>query len=165
MTCPSFGTIMQKTKSICSAAALLTLSRVASYSADVEHGRHLAERWCAFCHVVSPDQQSASADVPPLATIAQSLNFDGVDAAAKKTGCGMKILMDLAGPKIRTGAIRKHHGLKRVALGDDCAIAAPGELGAVDAKLPAVECTLRERSPPLSLANASSSTTAKWPRR
>ena len=27
--------------------------------------------------------------------------------------------MDLAGPKIRTGAIRKHHGLKRVALGDD----------------------------------------------
>ena len=41
----------------------------------------------------------------------------------------MKILMDLAGPKIRTGAIRKHHGLKRVtALGDDCAIAAPGEL-------------------------------------
>ena len=52
--------------------------------------------------------------------------------------------MDLAGPKIRTGAIRKHHGLKRVALGDDCAIAAPGELGAVDAKLPAVECTLRE---------------------
>ena len=56
----------------------------------------------------------------------------------------MKILMDLAGPKIRTGAIWKHHGLKRVALGDDCAIAAPGELGAVDAKLPTVECTLRE---------------------
>ena len=135
---------MQKTKSICSAAALLTLSTVASYSADVEHGRDLAERWCAFCHVVSPDQQSASADVPPFATIAQSLNFDGVDAVAKKTGRGMKILMDLAGPKIRTGAIRKHHGLKRVALGDDCAIAAPGELGAVDAKLPTVECTLRE---------------------
>ena len=70
--------------------------------------------------------------------------IQGVDAAAKKTGRRMKILMDLAGPKIRTGAIRKHHGLKRVALGDDCAIAAPGELGAVDAKLPAVECTLRE---------------------
>jgi len=65
--------------------------------------------------------------------------IQGVDAAAKKTGGRMKILMDLAGPKIRTGAIRKHHGLKRVALGDDCAIAAPGELGAVDAKLPAVE--------------------------
>ena len=70
--------------------------------------------------------------------------IEGVDAAAKKTGRRMKILMDLAGPKIRTGAIWKHHGLKRVALGDDCAIAAPGELGAVDAKLHAVECTLRE---------------------
>jgi mono/diheme cytochrome c family protein len=42
----------------------------------VEHGRDLAKRWCASCHVVSPDQQSASADVPPFATIAQSLNFD-----------------------------------------------------------------------------------------
>jgi len=70
--------------------------------------------------------------------------IEGVDAAAKKTGRRMKILMDLAGPKIRTGAIRKQRGLKRVALGDDCAIAAPGELGAVEAKLPAVECTLRE---------------------
>ena len=70
--------------------------------------------------------------------------IQGVDAAAKKTGRRMKILMDLAGPKIRTAAIWKHHGLKRVALGDDCAIAAPGELGAVDAKLHAVECTLRE---------------------
>ena len=38
---------MQIIKSICSAAALLTLSTVASYSADVEHGRDLAERWCA----------------------------------------------------------------------------------------------------------------------
>ena len=28
------------------------------------------------CHVVSPDQQSASADVPPFAAIANSPNFD-----------------------------------------------------------------------------------------
>ena len=67
---------MQVVKSICSAAAMLILSTAASYSADVEHGRDLAKRWCASCHVVSPDQQSASADVPPFATIARSPNFD-----------------------------------------------------------------------------------------
>jgi mono/diheme cytochrome c family protein len=67
---------MQIIKSICSAAALLILSTATSYSADVEHGRDLAKRWCASCHVVSPDQQSASADVPPFAAIADSPNFD-----------------------------------------------------------------------------------------
>lgn len=70
--------------------------------------------------------------------------IESVDATAKKTGRRMKILMDLAGPKIRTGAIREKHGLKHIALGDDLAIVAPGELGAADGTLPAVECTLRE---------------------
>jgi mono/diheme cytochrome c family protein len=67
---------MQIIKSICSAAALLILSTAVSYSADVEHGRDLAKRWCASCHVVSPDQQRASADVPPFTAIANSPNFD-----------------------------------------------------------------------------------------
>jgi mono/diheme cytochrome c family protein len=54
----------------------LALSTATCFSADAEHGRDLAKRWCASCHVVSPDQQSASADVPPFAMIAQSPNFD-----------------------------------------------------------------------------------------
>ena len=67
---------MQNVKSIWAAAGALLLCTVAAYSADAEHGRDLAKRWCASCHVVSADQQSASADVPPFATIAQSANFD-----------------------------------------------------------------------------------------
>jgi len=57
-------------------AAALLLSEVTSYSADAGHGLDLAERWCASCHLVSPDQKRASADVPPFATIAQSPDFD-----------------------------------------------------------------------------------------
>ena len=58
-----------------SAGALL-LSGAAVYAADATHGLDLAKRWCATCHVVSRDQKRASADVPPLAVIAKSPNFD-----------------------------------------------------------------------------------------
>jgi mono/diheme cytochrome c family protein len=67
---------MQVAKSILSGAGAVLIFPVAAYCADAEHGRDLAKRWCASCHVVSPDQQSASADVPPFATIAESANFD-----------------------------------------------------------------------------------------
>jgi mono/diheme cytochrome c family protein len=56
--------------------AVLLASTAASYGADAEHGLALAKRWCASCHIVSPEQQQASADVPPFATIARSPNFD-----------------------------------------------------------------------------------------
>jgi mono/diheme cytochrome c family protein len=54
----------------------LLLSQVATYAADAAHGLDLAQRWCASCHLVSPDQKRASADVPPFAVIAKSPNFD-----------------------------------------------------------------------------------------
>src|SRR6516164_11368484 len=56
--------------------ALLLASTVRGNCADPEHGLALAKRWCATCHLVSPEQQRASADVPPFATIAKSSNFD-----------------------------------------------------------------------------------------
>jgi mono/diheme cytochrome c family protein len=56
-------------------AALLLLT-TPSYSADPQNGLALAKRWCASCHVVSADQQRASADVPPFATVARAPNFD-----------------------------------------------------------------------------------------
>jgi len=59
-----------------SLAAALVLATPACYAADAEHGRDLAKRWCASCHLVSADQARASADVPPFATIARSPNFD-----------------------------------------------------------------------------------------
>ncbi len=41
-----------------------------AFAADAEHGKTIAKRWCAACHVVAGDQKSASADVPPFADIA-----------------------------------------------------------------------------------------------
>ena len=67
---------MQIIKSIGAAAAALLLSMAAAYSGEAEHGRDLAKRWCASCHVVSPDQQRANTDAPPFATIANSPTFD-----------------------------------------------------------------------------------------
>lgn len=65
-----------------------------------------------------------------------------VRRAGERTGRRMKVLMDLAGPKIRTGALREKKGLRRVTVGDDLAIALPGRLGDVPGDLAAVECTL-----------------------
>jgi mono/diheme cytochrome c family protein len=60
---------------------VLLASTVRGYGADPEHGLALAKRWCASCHVVSPEQQRASADVPPFATIARAPNFDAKQLA------------------------------------------------------------------------------------
>lgn len=66
--------------------------------------------------------------------------------AEAATGHRMKILMDLAGPKIRTGAVENPHGHKRIERGDSLAIVAVG--GIDDARYGdaafAVECTLPE---------------------
>ncbi|KAI9021856.1 putative pyruvate kinase [Hyaloraphidium curvatum] len=69
-----------------------------------------------------------------------------VREAERATGRRMKVLMDLAGPKIRTGAGRALHGAKRAVVGDRLAVVAPGGLAAeFDADVAfAVECTLPE---------------------
>ncbi|MCX5497472.1 pyruvate kinase [Kaistia dalseonensis] len=62
--------------------------------------------------------------------------------ASAATGRPIKILMDLAGPKIRTGLIRPVDGHRRVGVDDLFAIAIPGQLDKADEGLIAVECTL-----------------------
>ena len=57
-------------------AGAMVLFDPGAYAADAAHGLDLAKRWCASCHVVSPDQKRASADVPPFAVIAKSPNLD-----------------------------------------------------------------------------------------
>jgi pyruvate kinase len=69
-----------------------------------------------------------------------------VEEAAHRTGHRMQIFMDIAGPKIRTGAIRHRRGHKHVHVGDRIAMVVPGALGK---RLPsgvalAFECTLPE---------------------
>lgn len=67
-----------------------------------------------------------------------------VDRAAGQAGRRMRVFMDLAGPKIRTGAFRDVEGLKRITLGDELAITLPGHLDRAPPVLPAIECTLGE---------------------
>ena len=55
-------------------------------------------------------------------------------------GRRMKVLMDLPGPKIRTGAVRDKKDLARVYCGDDLAITLPGRLDEAPRRTPAIEC-------------------------
>ncbi len=54
------------------ATALVAMSESSAHAADAAHGRALAQRWCAGCHVVVADQKQANADAPPFVTIAHS---------------------------------------------------------------------------------------------
>jgi mono/diheme cytochrome c family protein len=49
---------------------------VTAASADPINGERLARRWCASCHVVTPDQTRAAADAPSFIAIARSPGFD-----------------------------------------------------------------------------------------
>ncbi|MFA7440528.1 MAG: pyruvate kinase [Sphingomonadaceae bacterium] len=69
--------------------------------------------------------------------------IDHVGEATEKTGRRMRVMMDLAGPKIRTGDIRPVDN-RRLRPGDELAIVLPGQIGKVEENLPAVECTLAE---------------------
>ena len=68
--------VLAATTLFLTASAGYTAETEPGYKANVEHGIDLAKRWCASCHLVSADQQRASADVPPFAVIAQSPNFN-----------------------------------------------------------------------------------------
>ena len=50
--------------------------RAAGDAADAAHGEQLARRWCASCHIVSPDQTHGADNVPAFATIAKIPGFD-----------------------------------------------------------------------------------------
>jgi len=45
-------------------------------AADATNGKALAQRWCVSCHVISPDQKSATTDAPPFSAIAAKPDFD-----------------------------------------------------------------------------------------
>ena len=72
--------------------------------------------------------------------------IDHVRAAERATGRRLKILMDLAGPKIRTGKVRLPEGQDRIGKAAILAIVPPGGLDRVehDDQYFAVECTLPE---------------------
>ena len=51
---------------------LITLSSpIAAEAADAANGKRLANRWCAACHVVAPEQKRANADAPSFVDVAR----------------------------------------------------------------------------------------------
>ena len=54
---------------------LATLAPSLAAAADARHGRELAQRWCAECHLVASDQARASADVATFASVARRPDF------------------------------------------------------------------------------------------
>jgi cytochrome c2 len=41
-----------------------------AFAADAAKGEIIAKRWCATCHLVSPEQRTATSDVPSFTSIA-----------------------------------------------------------------------------------------------
>lgn len=56
----------------CSALAIVAQPAVA----DSQHGKDIAKRWCANCHVVESGQTSAIDHAPPFSQIARTPDFD-----------------------------------------------------------------------------------------
>lgn len=66
-------------RAVSSFVVLLTAASVehsGALAADAQHGKALAQVWCANCHLVEPGQRQASADVPSFASIGKQPNFD-----------------------------------------------------------------------------------------
>jgi mono/diheme cytochrome c family protein len=60
---------------LCAASLALAVPAATAF-ADPDNGEKLARRWCAACHLVSPDQQRATTDAPPFAAIARTPGFN-----------------------------------------------------------------------------------------
>ena len=58
------------------------LSDAAAAPPDPAHGEQLAKRWCASCHIVSPEQARGADNAPAFASIAKIPGFSA-DKIAK----------------------------------------------------------------------------------
>ena len=61
---------------------LAALAAAPVHAADADHGRVIAHRWCAACHVVAPGQATAKADAPPFEAIAK-----------RRTGAALRLFL------------------------------------------------------------------------
>jgi mono/diheme cytochrome c family protein len=60
--------------SLAACFALAIFSQPAA--ADPQHGKDIAKRWCANCHVVESGQTNAIDHAPPFSQIARTPDFD-----------------------------------------------------------------------------------------
>lgn len=55
--------------------AVLAANSFPALAGTVENGKRIAVRWCSSCHVVAPDQERASTDVPAFMSLGKQGNF------------------------------------------------------------------------------------------
>ena len=60
----------------CALGAIATLAATSSFAADADHGKTVAKRWCASCHLIERDQKSATDQAPAFAAVARMPDFD-----------------------------------------------------------------------------------------
>lgn len=59
-------------------SSLMLLGTQAPAAADIAAGKKAAIRWCASCHLVSPDQKKASVDAPSFAKISRTRRVSAI---------------------------------------------------------------------------------------
>jgi mono/diheme cytochrome c family protein len=52
------------------------LAASSSFAADPDHGKTVAQRWCATCHLVERNQKSTTDQAPPFASFAKMPDFN-----------------------------------------------------------------------------------------
>ena len=69
------GMVSYKQNLFLGALACLVLSALplGAFAADAAKGEVIAKRWCAACHLVTPDQTRANSDAPSFAAIAHKI--------------------------------------------------------------------------------------------
>jgi mono/diheme cytochrome c family protein len=67
---------MRRTTAVLLSLTVSTVLTMPAAAADAQHGETLAKRWCAACHVVSPEQTRGSAAVPAFSEIANRPDLD-----------------------------------------------------------------------------------------
>jgi mono/diheme cytochrome c family protein len=70
------GVLLMLRMSLGCCAFSILLGSHASFAADANNGKALADRWCSSCHVVDHEQKLATDQAPPFASIARIPNFD-----------------------------------------------------------------------------------------
>jgi mono/diheme cytochrome c family protein len=55
---------------LCVTTVAAMLAASSGWAGDPKNGLRIAQRWCAECHLVTPDQARAKTDVMPFASVA-----------------------------------------------------------------------------------------------
>jgi mono/diheme cytochrome c family protein len=63
------------------ASAVIGLCPSLAAAADAQHGKDLAQQWCAECHLVASGQARANADVATFVSVARQPGFNAAQLA------------------------------------------------------------------------------------